>query len=300
MTAIGSGRPIGVLGSANMDLVVRVDAFPRPGETIFGHDFSTVPGGKGLNQAVAAARAGADVRFVGAVGTDAYGAQLRELLAREGMSTDHVKQVGATGTAHITVDASGQNSIVVVSGANREVAADQLATLLGELGWLATQLELNPAVVGDALARARDAGTRTALTPAPARPLAAELLASVDLLVPNELEACTLTGARDPLTAAARLSEICGDVVVTLGADGCAWATGGQVVRRVPGRRVRAVDTTAAGDTFVGVLLTLLAEGGAMERALDTATVAASIAVTRPGATSSMPTRDEIDAELAN
>ncbi|MCW5952159.1 MAG: bifunctional hydroxymethylpyrimidine kinase/phosphomethylpyrimidine kinase, partial [Propionibacteriaceae bacterium] len=171
--------------------------------------------------------------------------------------------------------------------------------LLGELAWLATQLELELPIVRLALQRARKAGVRTALTPAPARPLDHALLADVDLLVPNQLEAVALTGIDDPLLAAAKLSETCRDVVVTLGADGAAWATGGQVVRQVPGRPVEAVDTTAAGDTFVGVLLTLLAEGAPMSRALDAATTAASIAVTRPGATSSMPTRAEIEAGLS-
>ena len=293
-------RAIGVLGSANMDLVVGVDAFPRPGETIFGHSFATVGGGKGLNQAVAARRAAAEVHFIGAVGADAYGSQLCELLTQEGMSTAHVRRVGVTGTAHITVDSAGQNSIVVVSGANRAVTADQVTDqLLGELAWMAPQLELDLAIVRTALPRAHAAGVRTALTPAPARRLEPALLATVDLLVPNQIEAGVLTGIEDPLLAAAKLSESCRDVVVTLGSDGAAWATGGQVVRRVPGRRVAAVDTTAAGDTFVGVLLTLLAEGAPLEQALDAATAGAAIAVTRAGATSSMPTRAEIDAALS-
>ena len=134
-----TGGAIGVLGSANMDLVVRTDAFPRPGETVFGDTFVTVPGGKGLNQAVAAARASGDVRFIGAVGTDAYGQELCDLLTREGMSTEHVRRVGSTGTAHIAVDASGQNTIVVVSAADPQVTPAHVTDpQLHKQSWLAT------------------------------------------------------------------------------------------------------------------------------------------------------------------
>ncbi|MEA4945225.1 MAG: ribokinase [Propionicimonas sp.] len=293
----GSRAAIGVLGSANMDLVVRVAAPPRPGETIFGSSFITVPGGKGLNQAVAAARAGGRVSFIGTVGTDGYGTALADLMTDEGMDVGQLRREGITGTAHITVDAEGQNSIIVVSAANLLTSADQVTDeVLDGLGWLVTQLELDLATVQVALARAHAAGVRTVLTPAPARPLSAELLRTVDLLVPNELEACMLADRDDPLEAAQVLSELCRDVVVTLGGDGAALASGGRITARIPGRRVEALDTTAAGDTFVGVLTTLLAEGADLPEALQVATVAASISVTRSGATSSMPTRAEIDA----
>jgi len=289
--------PVGVLGSANMDLVVRVGAFPLVGETVSGNDFATVPGGKGLNQAVAAARAGAQVRFIGAVGSDVYGQEIRDLLVREHIALDHVREVGTTGTAHIVVGPAGENSIVVVPGANHSVTGDQITVrLLREVGWLVTQLELHPDTVRTALAEAHRAGVRTVLTPAPVIPLDTAVLATVDLLVPNALEACALAGTHDPEAAAVELSKTCRDVVVTLGSEGAVWATDGRVAARVAGRRAEAVDTTAAGDTFVGTLVAMLAEGLAMPRALDVATVAASIAVTRPGATSSMPTRAEIDA----
>lgn len=283
-----------------MDLVVQVDAPPRPGETIFGKSFRTVPGGKGLNQAVAAARAGGIVSFIGTVGEDAYGTELAELMAGEGISADHLRRSGDTGTAHITVDASGQNSIIVVSAANLATTADQVTDeVLTGLSWLITQLELDVETVRTALARARAAGVRTALTPAPARELDDELLATVDLLVPNELEACQLAKMDDPVKAACELSRLCGDVVVTLGPDGAVWATGGRVAGEVAGRPVPAVDTTGAGDGFVGALITLLSEGVGMADALEAATAAAAIAVTRPGATSSVATRAEIDAMLA-
>ncbi len=290
-------RQIGVLGSANMDLVVRVVRPPVPGETVFGESVLSVPGGKGLNQAVAAARAGGTVAFIGAVGRDAHGDQLRGLLREEGIGTEHLRRVEAqTGTAHITVDALGQNCIIVVSGANRAVSSDQVPdAVLAGLGWLVTQLELDQDAVASVLARAHALGVRTVLTPAPARPLSPELLRSVDLLVPNELEACTIAGLDDPIAAARELSRTCPDVVVTLGSEGSVWATDGAVAERVPAPAVRAVDTTGAGDTFVGALVAALAEGCAMPDALRFATAAASIAVTRPGATSSMPTRAEID-----
>lgn len=291
------GERVAVVGSANMDLVVRVEAFPRVGETVSGLDLVTVPGGKGLNQAVAAARAGASVRFVGAVGADAHGDQIRALLEREGIGLDGVRVAGVTGTAHILVGPDGDNWIVVVPGANHEVQVAQATPgLLSDVAWLVTQLELPLDVVVGALEAARRAGVRTVLTPAPARDLEREQLALVDLLVPNEHEACALAGASDPLEAAARLSEVCRDVVVTLGAEGAVWASGGRVMGRTAGRRVEAVDTTAAGDTFVGCLVATLAEGADMPAALERAAVAASIAVTRHGATTSMPTRAEIDA----
>lgn len=294
MTSRGA---IGVLGSANMDLVVRVDAFPIVGETVSGIDFRTVPGGKGLNQAVAASRAGADVHFVGAVGDDPHGDEIRGLLRREGIDPDSVRVDGTTGTAHILVGPGGENSIVVVPGANQTVRADQVTErLLGEVEWLVSQLELPLDVVIAAMAAARRAGVRTVLTPAPVQQISHSQLSEVDLLVPNEIEACALAGVSDPMEAAVVLSQWCRDVVVTLGARGAVWARGARVAGRVEGRRVQAVDTTAAGDTFVGCLVASLAEGMGMLAALDRASVAASIAVTRPGATTSMPSRAEIDA----
>lgn len=291
---------IGVFGSANLDLVVRVPQPPQPGETIFGSDFLTVPGGKGLNQAIAAARAGGEVRFLGTVGADSFGDEIAALLESEGVPlADLARGAQPTGTAHITVDDTGQNSIIVVSGANRETTAGQLTEpVLAELGWLVTQLELDQDQVAAGLALARQHGIRTVLTPAPARPLGAELLGLVDLLVPNQGEAAVLSGISDPHRAACRLSELCRDVVVTLGEAGALWASGGEIKAQLPARSVTAVDTTAAGDTFVGVLVTRLAESATMPQALADATVAAALAVGRSGATSSMPLRHEIEAAL--
>jgi ribokinase len=277
-----------------------VDSPPHPGETIFGDSFATIAGGKGLNQAVAAARAGAAVRFIGCVGEDAFGDQLISIMDSEGIGRRTLRRVpGATGTAHITVDSTGQNSIIVVSAANSHVsAADFTNGSTDGLGWLVTQLELPQPAVRGALAHARSRGVRTVLTPAPASRLPEDLLGTVDLLVPNQFEAAVLTGESDPRIAAAVLSRVCGDVVVTLGGDGAVWARGGQVMAHVPGRSVSVVDTTAAGDTYVGVLVAECASGAGFREALEAATAAAAIAVGRPGATASMPSGAEIDDAL--
>lgn len=298
---------IAVLGSANMDLVVRQARLPRPGETIFGSSFSTVPGGKGLNQAVAAARLGAEVDFLGMVGADPYGAQLRNLLAAEGIGTEGLAtSPEPTGTAHVSVLDSGENSIVVVSGANAAVTGLDS----GQRGTIATaaclviQCELPVPVLSLAIDTARANGVFTVLTPSPVVPLPAGLLAAVDLVVPNRLEATELTGESDPTLAAESLSSGKRWAIVTLGADGAVVAYDGTALGLAPARPVHAVDTTAAGDTFVGALVARLASvsgrGEAeMVEAVRWATVASSISVTRPGATSSMPTFAEVAAILA-
>lgn len=302
MSADAVGARIAVLGSANMDLAVRVQRPPLPGETISGSAFATIPGGKGLNQAVAAARAGGNVQFLGAVGDDAFGDRLLALLARERIDAAAVRRLDSpTGTAHITVDEAGENSIIVVAGANGRVVPQILRTAdTAGVGWLMTQLELPLETVADALEWAAAAGVRTVLTPAPARPLDDDLLRRVALLVPNGLEACQLSRTDDPLEAACRLSQLCADVVVTLGSSGSAWARGGAIRHRERAVPAAVIDTTAAGDTYVGVLVTMLAEGGEIDAAMRFASVAASLGVARTGATDSMPTRDEIEAALSS
>jgi ribokinase len=290
-----------VLGSANMDLVVRQPRLPRPGETIFGSSFASVPGGKGLNQAVAAARVGGSVRFLGAVGRDAFGAELRACLSREGIDTSGLADVeAATGIAQISVVDGGENSIVVVSGANGAITAldDSARERIAGAGYLVAQLERPVALVAEALAVARGLGITTVLTPAPVQAIGLEMLALVDYLVPNADEACELAGVADETEAARALSRTAGTVVMTRGSRGVLVARAGEVATELPAQPVDAVDTTAAGDTFVGVMVSVLADGGAFEAALRAATVAASIAVTREGATTSMPTWDEINALL--
>jgi ribokinase len=284
---------IAVVGSANMDLVVVVDRAPALGETVAGTSFRTLPGGKGANQALAAARAGGEVRFAGAVGDDAYGAQIRELLAVDGIDVSGLATVAEpTGTAHITVDATGANAIVVVAGANatvrsltgvhREVIADAEILLL--------QLELPLPMVVEAATFARSRCTTTVLTPAPVVSLPDDLLDAVDLLVPNEHEAAALGVSTSPDR----------DVLVTLGAAGVRYLRHGAPPLAVPAFPVHTVDTTAAGDTFVGAFAVARAEQPDLERALRWASAAAALSVQRSGASASMPRRAEIDAFLQN
>jgi len=290
---------IAVLGSANMDLVAYTPVAPARGETVTGEAFRTVAGGKGANQAIAAARAGGDVVMIGAVGADDFGPRLRAALDDAGVDTGPLRTVpGPSGIAHIVVDGDGHNAIVVVPGANGTVTglADGDVAALAGAGALLLQLELPlPGVLAGARA-ARAHGVRTVLTPAPAQPLPDDLLAAVDLLVPNEHEAAALTGRTDPRAAARALLEAVPEVVVTLGAEGCLYAARDREPLAVPARPARAVDTTAAGDTFVGALAVALGEGRAMPDALTWATVASALSVEREGASSSMPTRAQIDA----
>jgi ribokinase len=292
---------IAVLGSTNMDLVAYVEKAPQRGETVTGREFRTIPGGKGANQAIAAAHAGATVSMIGAVGNDSFGVKLRSTLEHSGVDTDHLRTVeGPSGTAHIVVDDEGGNAIVVIPGANGTV--DHLAPgdegLIANADALLLQLEIPlPAVLAGARA-ARAHGIRTILTPAPAQPLPIELLNAVDLLVPNEHEAATLTGRTDARSAAVALLEEVPEVVVTLGSAGCLYATRGADPVTVPAPQVTAVDSTGAGDTFVGTLAVALGEGRPMPQALRWAAEAAALSVQREGASTSMPYRSEIDAQF--
>ncbi|GAX50668.1 ribokinase [Streptomyces olivochromogenes] len=294
---------IAVLGSTNMDLVAYVAKAPQRGETVTGREFRTIPGGKGANQAVAAAHAGSDVSMIGAVGADAFGSQLRTTLEHSGVDTDHLRTTeGPSGTAHIVVDDEGGNAIVVVPGANATV--DHLApgdeVLIAGADALLLQLEIPLAAVLAGAEAARRHSVRTILTPSPVQSLPPELLASIDLLVPNEHEAAALTGVTDPREAATALLDQVPEVVVTLGAAGSLYAARGAEPLTVPAPRVTAVDSTGAGDTFVGTLAVALAEGRPMRAALAWASTAASLSVQRVGASSSMPYRSEIDAQAAS
>ncbi|AVZ72465.1 ribokinase [Streptomyces lunaelactis] len=290
---------IAVLGSTNMDLVAYVAHAPKRGETVTGREFRTIPGGKGANQAVAAARAGGDVAMIGAVGSDDFGVRLRRTLVSSGVDDDLLRTAeGPSGTAHIVVDDEGGNSIVVIPGANGTVTSlvpgDE--ALIATADTLLLQLELPlTAVLGGAEA-ARRHGVRTVLTPAPAQPLPPELLAVTDLLVPNEHEAATLSGIADPPAAAEALLRQVPEVVITLGSAGSLYARRGAEPLTVPAPHVTAVDTTAAGDTFVGALAVALGEGRPVQQALIWASAAAALCVQRPGASTSMPYRTEIDA----
>ncbi|MFD5114966.1 ribokinase [Streptomyces sp. NPDC058391] len=288
-----------VLGSTNMDLVAYTARAPKLGETVTGREFRTIPGGKGANQAVAAARAGGDVAMIGAVGADGFGEELRHTLTASGVDIDLLRTAeGPSGTAHIVVDDEGHNAIVVVPGANGTVTCLGLGdeTLIETADALLLQLELPLSAVLSGAEAARRHSVRTVLTPSPAQPLPPELLGVIDLLVPNEHEAATLTGIADPHAAAEALLRQVPEVVITLGAAGSLYATRGARPVAVPATRVDAVDTTGAGDTYVGALVVALCEGRPMPRAMAWASAAAALCVQRHGASTSMPYRTEIEA----
>ena len=296
-------RSIVVLGSVNADLVLRCERLPHPGETVHGEDFQTVPGGKGANQAVAAARLGGRVEFVGCVGDDAFGAAARAMLEREGVGTTRLRTHAGvpTGVAMIFVERSGQNCIALATGANAclDVAhVDDAAAAIAGASMLVCQLESPLDAVQHAIGIARRHGVPVLLNPAPAQPLPPALLAEVDILVPNESEAALLLGARsalDPAAAAAALREQGpATVIVTLGGEGVCIADE-RGTRRRPAPAVRPVDTTGAGDTFIGAFAVARREGLSIDGAVEFAQRAAALSVTRIGAMASMPTRAECD-----
>jgi ribokinase len=299
---------VAVVGSINMDLVVRAPRFPAGGETILGHGFGTIPGGKGANQAVAARRLGADVAMIGRVGGDPFGAALRQNLAREGIGTDGVVSdpARATGVALITVEDGGENTIIVVPGANGALTRadlDAARALLTGAAILLMQLEIPLDVVEGAAEQARAAGVTVLLNAAPAQPLPPRLLACVDYLVVNESEARLLAGAdaAGPEDAARALRALgARHVVVTLGAAGAMLLGPDGGVVTAPGFRVQAVDTTAAGDGFVGAFAVALAAGRSGRDALRWGNAAGALAVTREGAQPSLPSRAELEAFLTS
>lgn len=295
-----------VIGSLNMDLVTRAPRLPVGGETLIGHSFATVSGGKGANQAVAAARLGAQVAMVGCVGNDDYGVQLRDALLGEQIDCQAVSTVdGSSGVALIVVDDNSQNAIVIVAGANGAMTPaviDRFDAVLQAADVIICQLEIPDATVGHALKRARALGKIVILNPAPAsRPLPADWFAAIDYLIPNESEAAALSGMPvDSLqtaeSAASRLIGMgAGKVIVTLGAQGSLFANG-QGFEHFPAPKVQAVDTTAAGDTFVGGFAAALANGQSEASAIRYGQIAAALSVTRAGAQPSIPTISDVQA----
>jgi ribokinase len=288
-----------VLGSANIDLVYSVDQVPALGETVLATGQARHPGGKGLNQAVAAARAGARTAFVGAVGDDPGGIELGVVLRDCGIDTTLLHTVeGPTGTALITVQRDGNNTIVVAAGANgtiNELTVDAREAVAAA-SLLVAQLEVPLAVVAQAAQAARSAGTTVVLNAAPATHLDDALLSLVDVLVVNENEAMTLAGGDDPIVAAGTLTDRASTVVVTLGSAGAAVLQRGEQIEDLPAIKALVADTTGAGDTFTGVLAAGLAAGEPVAAAARRAVIAAGISVERHGAVPSIPTRAQIDA----
>ena len=297
-------KTILVAGSLNMDLVASARRLPGKGETVFGDRFATFPGGKGANQAVAAGKLGADVRMVGCVGKDGFGAQLLESLKKSDVDARFVEQVdNTTGTALITVDAEGSNTIVVIGGANNDCVAAHIERALAaatEPGLFVLQHEIPSETVEYAIKAAKAKGWTVILNPAPARTISAEALALVDILVPNETELAVLTSMPTDSEEAVKqavhklLAQGVGTVLVTMGAKG-AICCGAKEEYRVKPYQVQAVDTTAAGDAYIGALATALAEGKPLRDSMDFASASAALSVTKEGAQPSLPRRAEVN-----
>jgi len=301
---------IAVVGSLNMDLVVRAPRIPQPGETIIGRDFHVIPGGKGANQAVAAARLGGQVSMVGRVGDDDFGAGLRHTLAEAGIDYRYVSldPEAATGVALIEVDDQAQNSIVVASGANMRLTpahVDRAETAIAQAKVLLLQLEVPLETVTRAAEIARGHNVTVILNPAPAQPLPTELLKLVDILIPNESETALLTGlptrSQAELKAAALNLQAMGvnTVILTLGEKGVLLAQFGEAPSIHPAFEVTALDTTAAGDAFAGGLAAGLGEGMSLPEAIRWGNAAGALATTTLGAQPSLPARAQLEALLA-
>lgn len=300
-----------VIGSLNMDFVIAVHRLPLPGETILGRNFRMIPGGKGANQAYAAAKlagSGTVVRMIGRVGADSFGNALKSNLAGVGVDVSSMPETSseATGVALIHVDDAGQNSITVAPGANGVLSAGDIQSqgqALEGARCVLLQLEIPIDTVAEGLREARRAGATCILDPAPARVLPKEILQLVDIATPNENEACVLAGlppkrvnAEDAVALGNKIRELgVRSVIVKLGDQGCVYC-GADRSFASPPFPVRAVDSTAAGDTFNAALAVALAEGAEVENALRFANAAAAVSVTRAGAQTSAPSRDEITA----
>ncbi len=299
-----------VIGSLNADLVVRAPRFPAPGETIQGEDLVTVPGGKGANQAVAAARLGADVAMIGRVGADSFGASLIENLKQNHVDATHVTRdtSAATGTAVIVVDSHGQNSIVLSPGANAKVKpADVEPASFLDPKLLLLQLEIPTETVLHAARLAKESGLGVLLNPAPAHEMPDELLALADFIIPNETELSLLAGKTPAPSAGKTVNDVRSAeaaarslvrreaqiVIVTLGANGALIVNKGSA-KHIPSFKVNVVDTTAAGDAFISGFAVAWLGGQSLEDAVQYASACGALAVTKFGAQPSLPTANEV------
>jgi ribokinase len=298
-------KKIVVVGSSNTDLIIQVPEIPRPGETLLGGEFKTFPGGKGANQAVAAARAGGEVVFIAAVGDDAYGAEAIKGYQLDGINTENIKICKGvpSGVAMITIADSGENAITVAPGANAQLKPADLEEAeepFQEAGFMLIQLETPLETVQKAVELCSELNTRVILNPAPAAILSDDILRHVTIITPNETEAESLTGI--VVTDEQSAEEAAGvlhkrgieTVIITLGSRGAFLSDArGNIRKLIPGFSVQAIDTTAAGDVFNGQLAVSLAEGKELERAVLEAHGAAAISVQKLGAQSSIPRREE-------
>lgn len=297
-------KKILVIGSSNTDMTIKGERLPVPGETVTGGVFYMGPGGKGANQAVAAARLGGDVAFICKVGRDIFGDSALEGYKKEGIDITHaMRSDKASGTALILVDDSGENCISVASGANGDLTPediDSVADVIRGAGFLILQLEIPAETVLRAAKIAHEAGVYVILNPAPAKKLPEEVFKYISLMTPNQTEAAFMSGidVKDEASLEKAVEVLHGygvkDFVVTLGSKGSLVLTGGKA-EMIPSQKVKAVDATAAGDTFCGGLCVGLSEGLSLTDAARFATKAAAITVQRMGAQASIPTRDEIE-----
>ena len=300
-------RRILVVGSSNTDLIIRVPEIPRPGETVLGGEFQAFPGGKGANQAVAAARAGGDVVLIASVGDDAYGKEAVRGYKFDSINTENIKisKKAPSGIAMITISDRGENAITVAPGANALLLPedlDEAEEAFHEADYMLVQLEIPLETVQQAIELSREFSTKVILNPAPASRLPDEILANIDIITPNETEVQHLTGVRikneeDAIQAADILhARGVKTVIITLGPEGAFLSDPASQMRKIiAGFRVEAADTTAAGDVFNGQLVVALAEGMSLEEAILTAHAAAAISVQNIGAQSSIPRREETD-----
>lgn len=293
-----------VVGSLNMDMVVRMKLHPVPGETVLGSDYETHHGGKGANQAVAAARMGAKVRMVGRVGTDEFGKRLRQGLLREGINVHAVVPMNVpTGVAFIAVNEATQNTIIVSPGANSKLRPDNLAPSEFEgANAVVMQLEIPLDTVKKAAQMGREAGAKIIVNAAPAQKLSEKFLSLIDILVVNESEACTLAGCtvdgpNNALDAAKALQLYCPTVIVTLGEQGAVWVTP-EGEGHQSAFSVDEVDSTGAGDAFIGAMATAVCEGQDIATAVRWGCAAGSLATSRAGAQPSLPHRGEVMKKL--
>ncbi|MBD3917707.1 ribokinase [Paenibacillus sp. PR3] len=309
-----SNPTIVVAGSINMDVVSRVDQFPRPGETVHGSEAQYMPGGKGANQAVAAAQAGASTRMIGAVGTDGFGGQLLGAIEARGAAVAEVSVIeGASGLALITVSETGENQIVLCAGANGKVAGTEIEAmerLLGEAGAVLLQNEIPWSANTSFMRKASAAAVPVIYNPAPAAKLDAAILPLIDTIVLNETETEAITGIAPEDDASLRsaaewfLSGGIRAVIITLGADGCFYQDAGGESCRLQAYRLQPVDTTAAGDTFIGAYAAVRYGGitadASPQAALRYATAAAALSVTKLGAQASIPAMADVLAFMSS
>jgi ribokinase len=302
-------KKILVLGSSNIDLIFRIPRFHRPGETIVGENLVTAFGGKGANQAIASKRLGAEVTLITRLGNDHYGKNYRRYLIEKGLNPKSIlmDKKAPTGMAFIELDSKGENRIIVFPGANGSLSVKGLKSLLPffkKMDIFVTQLETPIETVRVGLKMAKRYGALTLLNPSPSRPLSTEILSLTDFLVPNELEAQSLTGLKmrkdqDIPKIAARLLKMgVRNVVITLGSEGLFFKNHSEEIR-MKAFRVKVVDTTAAGDAFMGAMACALSEGKSIQEVLRFASAAGALATTKLGAQPSLPLKKDLDAFLA-